>query len=378
MRTTFALCLGLMACTTPIETDSLQERGTYGVGMTQVTVSYTPPGETEVRDIPVKVWYPITESGGASLVNYKVGGIVDVISEEVYEDASPAAGPFPVAVYSHGSGGEDLIGYPYGELFASHGWVVASPAHVGNTALDSFFGEPAPFERTLLRRPLDITATLNALEDGFDDAPFLDGLSDTSQTFLFGHSFGAYTTLATAGVPLNVDGLVQACQGDACAFYEDPAVREAFDGLADPRIDAIAPQAPAFIPSFAPGGLAGLDMPTLLMSARKDITTPDATQAIPAWEGLANADDVWVEMPNGGHMSFISICHDLEPSLLNTFSPGSDEDGCGPDFTPTTEAVPIIGAYMLAFAKAHVLGEQQWTGVFTQEPLHPEFEITLP
>jgi hypothetical protein len=61
--------------------------------------------------------------------------------------------------------------------------------------------------------------------------------------------------------------------------------------------------------------------------------------------------------------------------LLALFQPDNVDDGCGPEFTPTTEAVPVLTTYTLAFARLHVLGESQWSVIVEGEPLHPEFDL---
>ena len=86
---------------------------------------------------------------------------------------------------------------------------------------------------------------------------------------------------------------------------------------------------------------------------------------------------MWVNLVEGGHYSFFTMCHDLDPALLSLFEPSNVEDGCGPDFTPSTQTVPLLATYLLAFARVHVLEEPRWTAIFEGEPLHPDFEISL-
>ena len=120
-----------------------------------------------------------------------------------------------------------------------------------------------------------------------------------------------------------------------------------------------------------------LPVATMLHSGLLDKTTPDATEAVPLWAAVDDAADVWIHLPFGAHYSFISICHDLDPELIALFKPDNVEDGCGPEFTPTTETVPVLTTYLLAFARAQVLGEDQWSVILdTSGPtLHPEFDL---
>ena len=61
-----------------------------------------------------------------------------------------ADGPFPLVVYSHGSGGLRFIASDYTEAIASHGYIVAAPDHTGNTALERLSNTEAEFDVTAL------------------------------------------------------------------------------------------------------------------------------------------------------------------------------------------------------------------------------------
>ena len=64
-------------------------------------------------------------------------------------------GPFPLVVYSHGSGGIRYLASYYTEAIASHGYVVAAPDHTGNTAADRLLGAEADFDVALELSPQD-------------------------------------------------------------------------------------------------------------------------------------------------------------------------------------------------------------------------------
>lgn len=352
----------------------LEQPGPYAVGFEELELAYMPPGATEERVLSVLVWYPAAPDSGAPLVTYAVAGIVQLPSDTAL-DAPPISdqGPFPIAVYSHGSGGEGLLAYPYAERFASQGWIVASPSHAGNTASDNFGGGGSdPFVVIAVNRPFDIQAVIDELDGGFAGHD-VGQASDLEHVFMFGHSFGGYTSLAIGGAKLDIAAAEAVCTGAECEFLADPDVVDAFaQGFGDARVDAIAPQAPALFDYFAAGELEGITLPTLLQSGKLDITTPDATEAEPLWAALDETSDRWVSLDKGAHYSFISICDDLSPDLLELFVPENVNDGCGPDFTPTSELVPMLGTYLMAFARHHVLGEPQWSVLLEGEALHPE------
>lgn len=354
--------------TTPEEVYALaSSQGALDVGYTQAEFSYTALADGGERTIPVEVWYPAAASD-AFTATYAVAGIVDNPAP-VALDAPPLAdgGPFPVLVYSHGSGGVGLLAYPYAELMASHGWIVVAPDHTGNTTLDQLAGTEDSFARIAVDRPADISEVLDALEAG--ELGVDASAVDTTRSMLFGHSFGAYTTMVSGGGEL-VDGLFAGeCAPDSedpdCVLLRHPDAMDAMSGgLAEPRFSALSPQAPAFGGGFDVESLAAIDRPILFMSANEDRTTPADTNAKPLWDNTDGADDRWLKLPDGGHYSFISLCDDLEPALIQSFVPFALVDGCGADAVPTAEVVPVMAAYLHAFATEHVLGDDRFAGAF--------------
>ncbi|MEM9692751.1 MAG: hypothetical protein AAGA56_09415, partial [Myxococcota bacterium] len=189
----------------------LSSPGAFPVGFREAELTYIAPAGGGERTLPYKIWYPAVD-GGEDPALYAVGGIIELPGVgRALDGPAPAEGRFPLAVYSHGSGGENLVGYPFAELFASHGWVVVAPNHVGNTAVDQLGGAVDLFSRIVLNRVADVTAQLDAVEAWEGD---LAGLARTDRVFLFGHSFGGYTTFAGAGVDLDVDALRARCTPD--------------------------------------------------------------------------------------------------------------------------------------------------------------------
>lgn len=363
--------------------DELFEQGPFEVGFREITITYRAAASMEDRELVVRVWYPAQSDSGAPPAEYSVGGIALPAVHAL--DAPPVTDEtnLPFVVHSHGNAGESLLTYPYGELMASHGWVLVAPNHTGNTAFDFLLGAD-PFTRSVLDRPNDITAVIDEFESGLTGDE-LAGKVDTSSVFVFGHSFGGYTTFAVGGAEVDFDEIESSCGGEmseSCDVIADPDVEAAYRaGFLDERIVALATQAP-FVGPLAENELgekefAELEVPTMLMSGLLDQTTPQEDNAGPAWMGLDHPEDLWVEMPKGAHFTFISICYDLTPTVLNIFRPDAVEDGCGPEFIDAQEAVPVLSAYVLAFGRRHVLGQTEWDQVLTGPPLGNEGDFIV-
>lgn len=349
--------------------NALFQPGPNGVGYREATVEYTPKGSTEKRSLEVEVWYP-SKAGSAALVTYEVAGIVKITSKVAMDAPSPEGTGLPVLAYSHGNAGVGLVGYAIGEHLASHGFVVIAPDHTGNTVLDS----SNDYAQNLLYRPQDVSASLDFLESGLAGDP-LDKVSDLSRTFVAGHSFGTYSTLSVAGAKLDVANLTANCATtNSCPTINKPEVQAALKaGFLDSRVDAIVPQSPIVPLVYEAGSLAGISVPTLLMSGRLDITTTHELTAKPTWAELDGAEDLWLDVQKGGHYTFITICDDAPAALLDSLN--AAKDGCNSDFIPVSEAVPVLNAYILGFARAQVLGESQWRDVVRGPAFSPGFTL---
>ena len=365
-------CTSSTDSSTAANADELFQQGPYEVGYREIAITYSDAASMEPRDLVLRVWYPAQSDSGAGPAQYSVAGIVDLPSPFAL-DAPPVTDDdnLPLTVHSHGNGADGLLAYPYGELMASHGWIFVAPNHTGNTVIDPLLGTADPSALVELNRPIDISAVIDELESGLVDDE-LAGKADTSRVFLFGHSLGGYTSFTGGGADVDFDALEADCEGvtsESCDVLADPNVEAAYRaGFGDPRVIAIAPQAPALI-AITDSELAALGVPTMLMSGRLDQTTPQEEHAEPSWAGIDHPDDLWVEMPLGAHFSFVTICHDLDPEVLALLRPNAGEDGCGDAFIPTEEAIPVLGAYLLAFGRLHVLGETKWNPILTGPPL---------
>ena len=332
------------------------EPGEYAVGRQTVTLVDGARGD---RELTVDIWYPADPDAAAdaepSIYSFIPG--IEYASDVAVADPAPAAdGPFPLVLYSHGSGGLRYVSSFFTEILASHGFVVVAPDHAGNTAIDSFAGTDTDRDQTALNRPADTAFVISAMlgEDGVDTPEGFEGLADAERIGMVGHSFGGFTSLvSTTG-------------------YESVP--------ADERVDAVVGWAPysSIIPDE---DLEAIEVPTLLMVGTKDETTPPDPETERPWDLVPGRPLYRVDIADGGHQSFTDICEyqtllaelpDVAPAIIDAVDEYAAE-GCTDELIDIDEAHRIANLYTVSFLLVEVAGDDGPAVVLT-----PEFAATEP
>jgi predicted dienelactone hydrolase len=325
---------------------ALDAPGPHRVGYRQTEITYQPIGSEAPRTLRLALWYPTDDTEGRGTA-YLFGRIQ---RPEVFTDAALAAGEaFPVLVFSHGSGGLAEQSVFFTEFYASHGFVVASPDHTGNTFQDG--GNLAP--EMFYLRPQDITAVLDHVYDGLPDGDALKGKL-TEQVVIAGHSFGGYTTLAESGTAYDVEYLDATCAGASpdqffCgAWQSNQAVRDLFtSGFRDDRLDVAIPMAPLGGPVF---DFAAVDLPTLLVTAGRDETLPDPAARR---RRLGQTRRRRRRAPRRSRRRATSASR-ISARSCPASSMG---DGCLPDNTDPDEVHRVTNAVSWAFVRRHLFDD---------------------
>lgn len=114
-------------------------------------------------------------------------------------------GPFPLIIYSHGSGATGQYDYPIARFWASHGYVVLQPTHADTRSLAIPEEELSQLSGPDLwiSRSRDVVFVLDSLE-ALEDFPGLAGKLDHEAVGMSGHSLGAYTAQMVGGVRLQL------------------------------------------------------------------------------------------------------------------------------------------------------------------------------
>jgi predicted dienelactone hydrolase len=324
--------------------------GPSAVGYLSEEITYDPEWIEGTRTLRVALWYPAIAESGTGAARYPLFG-----PEVAEQEASPhLLGPAPLLVYSHGAKVWPEMGSFMAEFFASHGWVVASVVHTGDS-LDNVAGD-RPDEIYALR-PLDLSALLDHLA-ALPQDHLLTGLIETERAVVSGHSFGGYTSFVSAGAQFDMEHLRSVrCEqrgGTLCESLEGPLGQVMNEGLREPRFVAAIPQSSGNYQMLR-SGTGQVEIPTLMITATRDQANTEEGSNAPFWEALIAPDSEMrqshrrLSFLEAGHATFTVAC-----IFLPTVEP---EDGCGPDFTPVRDSQALMLAYSLVFARAHLFGD---------------------
>ncbi len=296
------------------------------------------PGRTLTAD----VWYPADQAAvaGVPKSTYEFPGL-SYVSTEAY-DSPPvsAAGPFPLVVYSHGSGGLRYISAYITEAVAARGFVVVSVDHTGNTALDALTKTTLPRKEIVRLRPVDIRAEIDTMAaQSADPASPFAATVDTEHVGLIGHSAGGTGVLMTA------------------AGHDGAA--------ADARVKAVVGLG-AYVDPVSDRELAKLQLPVMLISGTLDTTTPIKTQTVRAAKKIPGDPLYRVDLKGGGHQSYTDVCYyeDLAAAtpgtakILITTIKQYTVNACLPKFLPHEKAHALIDRYTIGFLERYVANDK--------------------
>jgi predicted dienelactone hydrolase len=263
-------------------------------GCRQVEVQDTVQGAT----IPLALLYPAL---GVEATEHFGPYALDVA-----RDAPPLDGTWPLVLVSHGNGGTPWAYREMARHLVQAGFVVALPAHTGNTRNDNQLAGTAA---NLANRPRHVSLSIDAaLAD-----PVLGSHIAATGVGVIGHSIGGYTALAAAG-------------GKP---WTGPQERKGAEPspvpvTPDARIRSLVLLNPATF-WFIGESLRAVHLPILLRTGGKDALTP-AEHARAVINGVADAALVeHEEIAGAGHFAFMSK---FPPEMTRpNFPPSQDPPG---------------------------------------------------
>ena len=219
-------------------------------------------------------------------------------------------GPFPVIIFSHGLGGTCETYSYLGEYWAAHGYVSVHLQHHGSD--DAVWRDAglrngmqamrkaAANPQNAINRPRDVSFAIDELEHLNRESPTWKQRLDLDRIGVAGHSFGAFTTLASAGQQ-----------------FQPGIAKES--SLADPRVKAAIPMsAPAPVNKRRLDEIyAGVKIPCLHMTGTKDSSpigdTSPEDRRLP-FDHCKNSDQFLITFKDGDHMIFSGRSSRTDPS----------------------------------------------------------------
>jgi predicted dienelactone hydrolase len=322
------------------------------------------------RELLVDVWYPVDaeDAEDAEPRQYSLGGFAGQVSDVALADAPVATSKkHHLLVFSHGYGGIGTQSIELMEVLASHGFIVASPEHTGNSQTNS----DDTFDEAAANRVPDVSFVIDTMlaRSADREDPFFGAIEEEGIGVL-GNSFGAMTAIGMAAGWAGAD--------------------------ADPRVDAILPVSgviDAELQSdertspnagFTEEQLEAIVVPTMLMGGTEDVNVFLENNEI-AFNQIVNAPAVYkVDIIGANHTHFASVCQfgelliglgieqdqwqGIAPDLIEPYA-----NTCGPDVFPIEEANRLQNLYTVAFFRRHILGEEGYEAYLT-----PEFADTEP
>ena len=314
------------------------ELGSSAVGHTMFTVV---DSAREDRELLVDVWYPVDAVNAVSepRTEYPLQGGLTLPSELAVDDLPVSSeGTRALLVFSHGFGGINTQSTQLMEALASHGFIIASPEHTGNTALDRSDDMPAE------KRVPDVSFIIDTLfERSNTPGDAFEGRMDESKVGVLGHSYGGSTAMGTVA-------------GWAGA---DP----------DPRVKAIGVIAGGVgNNSFSEEVLADVTQPTILLVGTLDPGALANHQY--AFANMPNAEALFkVEVTGANHTHFANIC-DIGNRLISLDITQDQwdalgaaallqpyNDTCTEDVFPIAEAHRLQNLYMVAHFRRFLLDQ---------------------
>lgn len=329
----------------PSEELELLGLGEFDVGVTTVTID----AESD-RPLTVDVWFPIADGSDRPKheytflpgIFYRSPNAVTATLDEISPD-----GPYPLIVYSHGSGGQRFVHSNYTETLASHGHIVVSADHTGNTLIESFVGAAGDAAGSAAARPGDIDSLLDAALGTDQDTELSRALASSlsdDPVVITGHSLGGFTSYAS------IAGLET----------------ETVVIPADERLGAVIALAPFATQDVLPDeALTRVAVPQLIIVGSDDKTTPIDPNVERLWELTAGSPTYRVELEAGEHLTFTDLCDYVTflpelgtvPEFIVTELDNRTVDACAPEDMPIARAQALTNTFALRFLREFYDGD---------------------
>lgn len=315
----------------------LRETDAVVTGIEQLAQAETagnPPSSAEIQDL---------QSPGPVPFSMQTITLVDTSRNRTYpadvylpamDNAAPAS--VPVAILSHGFGASRKDFADVAAHFASYGFAVALPEHIGSdTALQQAVLQGRAVEALVpsefVDRPLDVTFLLDELERR--NQTEWQGRLNLQHVAMLGHSFGGYTALVVGGATADFANLHRYCEQDSFLDYLNPAlvfqcralalesspeaVQRLTQGLQDPRVSLVIAANPVSSTILGPQGLSKIQVPVVMLGSGYDVAAPLLPEQAYPFTWLTAPEKYLVLVKGASHVPQLTSMIDrmLSPSI---------------------------------------------------------------
>jgi predicted dienelactone hydrolase len=337
----------------PLTPLTILDRGDHPVGVATVEI-----GSDTDRPLTVDIWFPLDADATGDQQQYTLlPGVYyeSPLALAANPDSIEGSDPFPLVIYSHGSGGLRYIHSDYTEFIASHGYIVAAPDHTGNTSVDLLLSSSDDPATVAVNRVQDVGRVIDALVDAENEVTGAYATRvDAESIAVTGHSFGGFTSFAM------VSG------------YEN----DLGGSPADKRVDAIITLAPFTTPILDDATLGMVDVPSMMIVGTDDKTTPADPHVTRPWDLITSTSSYRVELEAAEHQTFTDVCdyQDFLPTLeavpepITTTIDSFAEAGCQPGDMPTDRAQELTNTFAIRFLEQVFRGDEGLDATRTEMP----------
>jgi predicted dienelactone hydrolase len=327
------------------------------------------------RMLPVEVWYPVAAENAqdAPLTSYPLAPGIGLDSTLAVDDLPVSERKQQILlVFSHGYGGINTASVVLMETLASHGFIVISPEHTGNSQTSS----DDSFDQAAANRVPDVSFLIDTMIGrSREQGDIFYERIDEMRIGVVGHSFGGMTSVGMAS-------------GWAGA---DP----------DPRVAAIAPISAVFDAGlqsdertgpnagFTAEQLGRITVPVMLIGGTEDTNVFIENNSI-AFEQITNSPDVYkLDIIGANHTHFANVCDIgqllIELGILQDTWPAIGAEDllepyaatCTAEAFPIGEAVRLQNLYIVAFFKRHLLDDKRYDSYLSGDFAEREPAVTL-
>lgn len=236
---------------------------------------------------------------------------------------------FPLVVISHGLGSTSRSFAYLAEYLATSGIAVAAIEHSGSNdqqllALIEGRSDTVVADEEFLRRPREVSLTLDTLTRAQAIDPALRGQFNFNQVGLVGQSFGGYTGLALAGANFDLENLGQTCPPEEISL--NPSILLQCQAtrlgnpegeLQEPRIQSLFIINPIGSVLLGEEGYGQVEIPTLMVSGTADTVAPAFPEQIQPFTWLGDQDHYLLLIDRGTHFSAIGdVGEDGQPLTI--------------------------------------------------------------